>query len=797
VWDQAVLNSYVPLKTPCILAASEAASNTLISSWGLKKIDAGHVPIVIAEPSGDPRPLEEMFPGLRPFLSEAGVSLEVFPCSDLRIEVSVNNEKVIQEKEFYVEGTKVNYLDSIDQETLLDLITNELSIGITYDQRDNILNQRLSLEKRERVRSVSSQESLADKLLTAIGTDNIRAHLPDALIPVAEHRMQRELTDVDLAQLAIDIWGVETLKEFRVELNARGMEPPSRFVGGKVERGWVRVLGFPPEYAGFETARRDPSLEIEGPPNLPALHEFQEKSVKKILSVLNDNDKDSNRGLLSLPTGAGKTRICVEALTRFAASKKPEGPILWVAQSDELCEQAVQSWSEIWREYGQPRERMQISRLWASNDATPFLEGIHVVVATIDKLQGCIYTEEYEWLDNVSCLVIDEAHSATTPSYTKLLQWQGLDRGRSRCPLIGLTATPYRGGTAETESLVRRFQAQRLEVVGEFGTNLYEGLQERGVLAKVEHDVLPGATVILSDEELKVIESLPENLRNRNLPASVLSRVGRDVTRTESLLKAIKAHPEDWPILVFASSVEHAMMMAGLLNAEGVTAAAITGHTDPAARRYYIQEFRAGRIRVLTNYGVLTAGFDAPQIRAVYVARPTYSRSLYQQMVGRGLRGPLNGGKELCLIVNVEDNIENYGAQLAFTEFEYLWRTGNEWEADHPESDLPSPTYGSDWTNDENNLITSSYFAMLESESGGQEYSKIDFINDMISQTGRTKGSVEFKYQNISAYLNENGFQYINGYKPAANYQQSLGQAVQKYLDANPALASKSQIIKL
>jgi len=79
---------------------------------------------------------------------------------------------------------------------------------------------------------------------------------------------------------------------------------------------------------------------------------------------------------------------------------------------------------------------------------------------------------------------------------------------------------------------------------------------------------------------------------------------------------------------------------------------------------------------VLTNFAVLTAGFDAPQVRALYVARPTYSAGLYQQMIGRGLRGPLNGGTDTCLIVNVADNILNYVGKLAFTQFEPLWQPG-------------------------------------------------------------------------------------------------------------------------
>ncbi|MDT0550866.1 hypothetical protein, partial [Streptomyces lonegramiae] len=71
---------------------------------------------------------------------------------------------------------------------------------------------------------------------------------------------------------------------------------------------------------------------------------------------------------------------------------------------------------------------------------------------------------------------------------------------------------------------------------------------------------------------------------------------------------------------------------------------------------------------------VLTQGFDAPATRAVVVARPTYSPNVYQQMIGRGLRGPGNGGKETCLILDVRDNITNYGKALAFTQFEHLWR---------------------------------------------------------------------------------------------------------------------------
>ena len=78
----------------------------------------------------------------------------------------------------------------------------------------------------------------------------------------------------------------------------------------------------------------------------------------------------------------------------------------------------------------------------------------------------------------------------------------------------------------------------------------------------------------------------------------------------------------------------------------------------------------------MVNYSVFQEGFDAPKTRAIVVARPVYSPNLYFQMIGRGLRGPLNGGNERCLILNVRDNIENYEGKPAFTGLDRLWSTG-------------------------------------------------------------------------------------------------------------------------
>ena len=79
-------------------------------------------------------------------------------------------------------------------------------------------------------------------------------------------------------------------------------------------------------------------------------------------------------------------------------------------------------------------------------------------------------------------------------------------------------------------------------------------------------------------------------------------------------------------------------------------------------------------MNILINYEVLTTGFDATNIKCVFITRPTNSVVLYSQMLGRGLRGPLMGGNEYCELVDIEDNLERYtNESQAFDYFSEYW----------------------------------------------------------------------------------------------------------------------------
>ena len=416
---------------------------------------------------------------------------------------------------------------------------------------------------------------------------------------------------------------------------------------------------------------RPPFIEVDGPVLLGPLHDFQEEIAGSIAEFLRESPP--GRGLISLPTGAGKTRIVTETLTRSFMEGVLDGCVLWLADREELCEQAVQSWREVWRTRG-PAEPLRISRLWGStNDRVEDVqEKYHVVVATFQSLVRRIEQTKFDWLTRAACVVIDEAHGSVTPSYTTILNQLGLTPRETPIPLVGLTATPFRGGAedggAETIRLVRRYGGRRFDH-GVFGDDdSYPRLRRMGVLSDAEFARLGGVSFELSEPELEQFRQFDR------LPANVEARIGRDHGRNDRIIERIAGLPREWATLVFAASVDHAELLAAELSVRGIAAQAVSSRTDAVARRHAIEGFRRNEIQVLTNYGVLTTGFDAPKTRAVFVTRPIYSPGLYQQVVGRGLRGPANGGTDSCLIVNVEDNLEQYGTELAFLEFENLWR---------------------------------------------------------------------------------------------------------------------------
>lgn len=654
---------------PFIALATEQDANSLIDSWGLQDPRQTITVKLHASPSGPSVPIADVFLGLYLRMSVDVEMLQLVPCSSLWEETVTPAGRSTDDRKLVVQDECIYYVDHLSEAQLLDALIDHYGVMISEGEKSAILENRTVEARRARLADIRARGTMAERLLAAVGAGPLRDQLPQSVQSAATSRLGR-LSDVQVAELTLGVYGIETLFNCREALQVAGLQPPVQWAGSYQAKQFVKELGFPPEFGGFEGGSREPSLDVDGPITLPPLHDFQEAALNRIRDlILSSTNGSGGRGLLSLPTGAGKTRIAVEAVVRLLRDGGMKSPVLWIAQSDELCEQAVQAWRAVWRSCG-PTERLRISRFWAANDADYHEGGHQVVVATMQKLNARLERPEYEWLSKASFVIIDEAHLAVSQSYTRILHWLGLVRRETPRPVLGLTATPFRGGEGETDRLAARFSRNRLDE-GILGDDTYSTLQNMGVLAEVDHEVLAGSELELNDSELAQVETMGLSW----LPRSAEQRLGNDAGRTGMLLDSLLRLPDHWPILVFATSVDNAHTLAALLNTNGVRAASIYADMRAGARRHYVEEFRRGSVRVLTNYGVLTTGFDAPAVRAIFVARPTFSPVLYQQMVGRGLRGPRNGGKERCLIINIEDTFRQFGDQLAFREFDFLWKS--------------------------------------------------------------------------------------------------------------------------
>lgn len=669
-----VFTSLVAAGVPSILTTSEDDSKVLRENWGLADGDDMLTETVDFELAGETYVIIDRFPPLRHSLDLDQHDFIAQPCKRLELLTSTPGGQQSRPLAQYLDGRIICVTATDDREVLAQVARALGSAGIKPD----VVLRRMEDQRRNKLRqAIAETEDVLDKLVLAVGVEDLRAAVPSAALEGLARDTSRELEGREIAQLALAVDGYGVLPTHRAALERSGLNPPSKWAGTRAAREWVRALGFPAEFAGFSASKREAEMEIAGPPILGPLHDYQRSIADKVRALL-DPAAPKNRGLLSLPTGAGKTRVAVQALVEHMVQSSNDVRVIWLAETDELCEQATQTWSLVWRAEGRAGTPMTLSRLWASNEPEE-RDGHQVVVASLGKLDAVInrnggsWQEQYGWLVHPAIIVVDEAHRSISPQYTRTLSALG---GTSRVaamktPIVGLTATPFRGFN----------ERETLQLAGRYGENLlddgvfprddvYGYLQEHRVLARIRHRELQGAELELTQAEVAHVTQM------RSLPDSVEHRLGKNDARNAEIVQAVMQLEPHESALLFATSVENAKVLAALLTYHGVEARAVAGTTDPHARRRYVEDFKARKVRVLTNYNVFTEGFDVPKIDAVFITRPTFSPNVYQQMIGRGLRGPLNGGKDEVLIVNVADNLTNYGDAFAFRHFEHLWGRG-------------------------------------------------------------------------------------------------------------------------
>ena len=125
---------------------------------------------------------------------------------------------------------------------------------------------------------------------------------------------------------------------------------------------------------------------------------------------------------------------------------------------------------------------------------------------------------------------------------------------------------------------------------------------------------------------------------------------------------------------MFTCGVEHSKFLTAALLAKNVSAAFVDSTVTRQRRRSLVKDFASRKLSILMNFGVLSAGFDAPGVNTVVITRPTTSVVLYSQMVGRGLRGPKMGGSAECRLIDVRGNFTRFGGvESVYDVFRDYW----------------------------------------------------------------------------------------------------------------------------
>ena len=380
------------------------------------------------------------------------------------------------------------------------------------------------------------------------------------------------------------------------------------------------------------------------------LFDHQRRAVLQVRQFL---ASQRPRVLLHMPTGSGKTRTAMNVIAEHLRSSEPT-LVIWLAFSDELCEQAVEEFEQAWGYLG--NRPINAYRFWGASN--PDLQAARdgFMVAGLGKMYN--YAMRSLSLiatlaDRTSLVIIDEAHQSIAPTYELVLDI--MVEKQPTTGLLGLSATPGRtwNDVDEDQELADFFRRQKVSLEVEGFPNPIDYLVESGYLARPSFSSLfYNSGEDLSPRDFADIED------GMDIPVRILERLAQDeqrnlgiIHRTEQIAK------EHRRTILFAASVAHAKLLAAVLRARGLAADSITGDTPSGERRRIINRYRGsfeGPI-VLCNYGVLTAGFDAPETSAAVIARPTKSLVLYSQMVGRALRGPLAGGNEEAEVITVVD----------------------------------------------------------------------------------------------------------------------------------------------
>lgn len=294
--------------------------------------------------------------------------------------------------------------------------------------------------------------------------------------------------------------------------------------------------------------------------------------------------------LVVMATGTGKSVVFAELIGRF------HGNVLVLAHRDELIRQAADHCQRATGEYVEI-EQADLHSYKA-----------RIVVGSVQSVRR---PERLKRLgrNRFGLVIVDECHHATSASYRAILDW-------FEAPVVGFTATPDRTDEKALGAIFDRVA---------YSMDIQDGI-EQGWLVPFQ-----GHRVVLDSVKLDMVGITAGDLAQNELDEAMVSSVEGIAHETARLSEGRQS-------IAFFPGVRSAELAAASYTKLGVPTCVVSGGTDKDERRQIISDFRRGVYRILANCQVATEGFDVPEVSCIIQGRPTLSRSLYAQMIGRGGR---------------------------------------------------------------------------------------------------------------------------------------------------------------
>lgn len=326
------------------------------------------------------------------------------------------------------------------------------------------------------------------------------------------------------------------------------------------------------------------------------------------------------RQLVVLPTGTGKTVIFSRLMTTHTGRR------LCLVHRDELVRQTVNKLRDAGIRH--------VGVIKAQQDDSD----ADVCVASVQTLSRDKRLLRYTDHGYADLIVVDEAHHAPAPSYRRIIN-TALHRSGL---LVGVTATPDR---KTSESFTDQTGRTHASLTAGMKTVFDSLVYYRSLVDMVAEGWLTDIVPATAETDIRLSDC---KIVGSDFSADDLGEQFNTTDAYRDILKAWLPY-RDRPTIMFLPTVVTSLTMSHTLQAAGIKSAHIDGNTPSDERQTVYRQLRDGELQAITNCMVLTEGFDEPSVSCVVVARPTKSRALYAQMIGRGTR--LYPGKRDCVVI--------------------------------------------------------------------------------------------------------------------------------------------------